>query len=209
MKPKNFLISSGPTKVFLDPVRYISNISSGKMGLAWVNACLERNYNVRVVSGKVDFEYPIHQNLQIFNAEKNHEMFNVLKQNFEWADVFVSVAAVVDFEPLKFSEQKIKKSNNFCLELKNSVDILETLANSKKQNQILIGYALETENLLENAKQKLKKKNLDFIIANKMEESMGLDEAAAKLISKDGKIVDFAKTKKYDLVKKIFEALVF
>jgi phosphopantothenoylcysteine decarboxylase/phosphopantothenate--cysteine ligase len=207
---KNILISTGPTRVYIDPVRYISNISSGKMGLAFINACLERQANLRVVSGKVDFLYPQNVKLQVFDVETNQQMLENLEQNFDWADVFISISAVVDFEPIITHKQKIKKNNNdsnskFCLELKNSVDILKTLSSRKKANQIIIGFALETEDLIENAKHKLETKKLDFIIANKLEESMGLDTAKVFLIDKLGKIKQFDTKNKQDLAGEILD----
>ena len=203
---KNILISTGPTIVYIDPVRYISNISSGKMGLAFVNAFLERQSNVKVVSGKVDFSYPQNQKLQVFNVETNQQMLENLEQHFDWADVFISIAAVVDFEPVIIQTNKIKKSDEtFCLEMKKSVDILKTLSSRKKPNQTIIGFALETEDLLENAKSKLEAKNLDFIVANKAKESMGLDTARVLLISKDGSIKQFETKNKIELAGEILD----
>ena len=207
-KIKNILISTGPTRVYLDPVRFISNKSSGKMGLAFVNACLAKGANVRVVSGCVDVEYPKNEKLSIFNVETNEEMLFALEKKFDWADVFISIAAVVDFEPTIVFENKIKKTKEkFCLQLKNSVDILKTLALKKKPNQIVVGFALETEDLLTNASKKMKDKKLDFIVANEMSESMGLATASATLIARDGSVEKFKKMTKNRLAEQLLNSI--
>ncbi|MDR0676334.1 MAG: hypothetical protein LBF97_04780 [Elusimicrobiota bacterium] len=208
---KNILVSNGATRVYIDPIRYITNISSGKMGLAFIKIFLEKNANVKVISGKVDFEYPKKRNLEIINVETNSEMFENLKNHFLWADIFISVAAVIDFEPLNFSKKKIKKHYDneiFDLKLKNSIDIVKTLSKYKKNNQILIGFALETENLVKNAIKKMNDKNLDFIIANKADESMGLDKAKVTLIDKNGFCKTFETQNKNNLAKNIIELIL-
>ena len=197
---RKILISNGPTRIYLDPVRYITNISSGKMGLALASAAA-KFAEVCVVSANVDLPYP--KNVQVTRVETNQEMLSALTKKIEWADIFISVAAVVDFEPTQISIQKIKKTQS--LELKNSVDILKTLALKKRADQIMIGFALETENLLTNAEKKLQDKNLDFIIANRAEESMGLDFASVTILAKDGSKKVFEKMKKDELAEKILE----
>jgi phosphopantothenoylcysteine decarboxylase / phosphopantothenate---cysteine ligase len=207
---KNILISNGATRSYIDPIRYITNISSGKMGLAFINAFLKKNKSIKVVSGKVDFEYPKDKNLEIFETETNHEMLEELKKHFKWADVFISIAAVMDFDVLNFSTNKIKKNDSneiINIKFKNSIDIVKSLSEYKKENQILIGFALETEKLIENAIQKMKDKKLDFIIANEAKESMGLDTAKVCLIDKNKNLTYFESQNKSILAEKIIEKI--
>lgn len=208
-KNKNILISNGATRVYIDPIRYITNISSGAMGLSFAKVLLKEN-KVKLVSGNVSIKYPKNENLEVFYADTNYEMLKKLETFFNSSDIFISIAAAIDFDIKNFSNTKIKKDKNldsYSIKLKQSIDILKTLSFQKKQNQIIIGFSLETENLLENAIKKMKEKKLDFIIANEAKHSMGLKNASAVLIDKKGNQTYFQNQPKINLAKNILEKI--
>lgn len=161
----------GPTQEALDPVRYISNHSSGKMGLALANAFLARGAEVFVISGPISIK--ANKNSFIWKDVKSaQEMYEVALGIHNQMDVCIFAAAVADYAPAKISPEKIKKSEaSLSIELVKNVDIAAELGTHKKQNQVHIGFALETENEATNAQQKLSKKNFDMIVMNSMKES--------------------------------------
>ncbi|OWY21025.1 bifunctional phosphopantothenoylcysteine decarboxylase/phosphopantothenate--cysteine ligase CoaBC [Sphingobacteriales bacterium UPWRP_1] len=172
LKGKNILITAGPTHEPIDPVRFIGNRSSGKMGLALVNAALQKGANVWLVLGPVSAELPQHPNFHVMPVQTANEMFQATVQLFENADVAILAAAVSDYTPEKPSDTKIKKTGQtLTLHLQKTRDILAHLGNLKRQGQILVGFALETDNELKNAQNKLHKKNLDFIVLNSMRDA--------------------------------------
>ncbi|MDR2191705.1 MAG: phosphopantothenoylcysteine decarboxylase [Endomicrobium sp.] len=181
MKRLTFLITSGPTREYLDPVRYISNESSGKMGAALCEAALKIGHKVIFVSGKAAY-YPKGK-AEIINVVSADDMFKAVKKNFKRANIIIGAAAVSDFKPANFSKSKIKKENILTLKLKQNPDILAYCGKNKK-NQAVAGFALETDDLIKNAAKKLKDKNLDLIIANGGE-SLGSDKTSVFFISKN------------------------
>ncbi|GHT60677.1 hypothetical protein AGMMS49531_06800 [Endomicrobiia bacterium] len=181
-KKITFLILSGPTKEYIDPVRYVSNESSGKMGNALAQAVLKKGYEIIFISGPVNI-YP--KNVRLIKVTTALEMFKEVKYIFKKTDVTISIAAVTDYRPFKTYEHKIKKDTlTSSIELKQNPDIIRYCGKNKK-NQVVVGFALETEHLVDNAKTKLKNKNLDLIVANGTE-SFGADNTTVKIISTDG-----------------------
>ena len=167
MSRPRLLITSGPTREYLDPVRYLSNGSSGQMGRALAITALENGYDVTIVSGPVSVSYP--EAAKVIDVMSTREMFDTVIK--AWPDCvgLIAAAAPSDFRPAKFSESKIKKSantGNVSIELIENPDILAEAGRLKSDSQWTIGFALETDNGIENAIGKLKRKNCDFIILN-------------------------------------------
>ncbi len=162
---KKLLITAGPTRENLDPVRYLTNRSSGKMGYALTEAARELGADVTLISGPVAIEPPT--GIKIIRVETTAEMYQAVKKEFPRSDWLVMAAAPSDFTPLKKAGQKIKKeSQPLKLEMTTTVDILKQIGAVKKKSQLLVGFALETENGLNNARKKLQAKNLDLIVLN-------------------------------------------
>ena len=164
---KNILISAGPTAEALDPVRYITNHSSGKMGYSIANKAYLRGANVTIVSGPVNVK--AYDGINIINIKSAKNMFDEIKNIYKSFDYIIMAAAIADYTPKSFSDNKIKKSDDdLKIELVRTTDILKFLGENKLANQKLIGFSMETENLIENSKAKLIKKNADMICANSL-----------------------------------------
>lgn len=161
---KNVLVTAGPTRAEIDPVRFISNKSTGKMGYEIAKEARDRGASVTLVSGTDSLKRP--QGVNFIKINTNEEMYNVVLENFDKTDIVIKAAAVADYKPKNYSNIKIKKQEgDMSIELERDRDILKTLGTLKKQ-QILVGFAAESNNLIENANRKLKNKNLDYIVAN-------------------------------------------
>lgn len=211
---KNILISAGATCEFIDPVRYITNPSTGKMGFALAKASLLRGAKVTLVCANTTEIPPMFTN--VVNVTSADEMFKIFKKIYKNFDIIFKTSAVSDFTPINTYTEKIKKNNNTnnnILELKQTTDILKYLGENKKENQILCGFSMETENLLENSRKKLINKNLDLIVANNLKNpgaGFGTDTNIASIIFKDSdKILSFEKLSKFDLANKIIDALLY
>ena len=166
LKNLNVLISAGPTYEAIDPVRFIGNHSTGKMGYALANEAQKRGANVQLISGPVSLNTP--ENVERIDVKSTLEMKNEITKRFGKIDVLIMSAAVADYEPKNPALNKIKKQDQeISIQLKKTPDILKALAKSKKK-QIVIGFALETENGIENAYEKMKRKNLDAIVLNSL-----------------------------------------
>jgi phosphopantothenoylcysteine decarboxylase/phosphopantothenate--cysteine ligase len=164
---KTFLITAGPTYEPIDPVRFIGNHSSGKMGMEIAKAALNLGAKVKLVLGPSALTYQ-HLNLEIIPVQTAAQMLEACLLHFESVDIAIATAAVSDYKPAEVANQKIKKKeDSISLQLVKNPDILKTLG-SQKTNQLLVGFALETQNEEENAIQKLNNKNLDFIVLNSM-----------------------------------------
>jgi phosphopantothenoylcysteine decarboxylase/phosphopantothenate--cysteine ligase len=169
LKNINILISAGPTYESIDPVRFIGNHSSGKMGFALANEAQKRGANVELVSGPVNLETP--ENVIRTNVKTAQQMKKEITDRFKNIDVLIMSAAVADYKPVKEYDNKIKKQEaELNIVLEKTPDILKDLAKIKKK-QVVVGFALETENELENARQKMKRKNLDAIILNSLSDN--------------------------------------
>ncbi len=183
LEGEKVVVTAGPTREYIDPVRFISNPSTGKMGFALARAAKALGADVVLVSGKTCIKPPY--GVKFVEVETADEMYRAVKDNMEDATVFISAAAVGDYSPIKVSKEKVKKTEGvFKLELKRTVDILEDVGKNKREGQIIVGFAAETENLIENARRKLKRKNLDVIVANDVKKRIfGSDETEVVLIT--------------------------
>lgn len=167
LKGKHVLITAGPTQETLDPVRYLTNHSSGKMGYALAQAALDMGASVTLISGPVQLNAP--KGAKLIPVKTAVEMFDAVVSCYEQADFIIKAAAVGDYRPLHVSEQKIKKSgDSLHIEFVKNPDILAYIGKHKRNDQILCGFAMETQNLLENARGKLENKNCDMIVANNL-----------------------------------------
>ena len=204
------LITAGPTREKIDPVRFLTNFSSGKMGYALAEAAKKTGHEVTLISGPVSI--PALKNVTMIHIESAAEMYKAVLREYKTSDVIIMSAAVADFTPIKYYEHKLKKDgrDNLSLELKRTVDILAYLGKHRKKNQLLVGFAAESKNLIENAKAKLKKKNLDWIIANDISipgQGLQSDNNSVTMISSNGQIVNFPRQSKTKLAKNIIQIL--
>jgi phosphopantothenoylcysteine decarboxylase/phosphopantothenate--cysteine ligase len=166
---KKILITAGPTYEAIDPVRFIGNHSSGKMGYDLALCAANYGASVILISGPTHLSIS-HDFVQVINVNSAQEMYDHCHKHYKTSDVFIGAAAVADYKPKNQAFHKIKKSeDSFFIELEKTKDILESLGKSK-ENQFLIGFALETENEIENAKLKIQKKNLDLIVLNSLQD---------------------------------------
>lgn len=163
------LVTAGPTCESIDPVRYITNHSSGKMGYALAKMCMLRGADVTLISGETNIDKPPFVN--IINITNANDMFNAVISNFKDKDIIFKAAAVADYTPCAISDEKIKKSDkNMSISLKKTNDILKYLGENRSKKQFLCGFSMETENMIENSKKKLINKNIDMIVANNLKE---------------------------------------
>ncbi len=185
---KNVLISAGPTYEALDPVRFIGNHSTGKMGIAIARECANRGANVQLVLGPSTEIIPT--NLNVTNVKSAAEMYDACVSLFNDIDIAIMCAAVADYTPVNIAKEKIKKNEAiFTIELKRTEDILKKLGSLKSPKQLLVGFALETENEKENAIKKLQSKNADFIILNSMKDEgagFGYNSNKITIFDKEG-----------------------
>jgi len=207
---KNVLITAGPTYESIDPVRFIGNHSSGKMGIALAQEAAERGAEVVLILGPTHLTVQ-QPNIQIVKVRNAAEMFQAVHQNFEMADITIMAAAVADFTPEQTAKQKIKKSGKaMTLQLRATKDILASLGQKKTDNQILVGFAMETENEKVNALKKLHKKNLDFIVLNSLrEKNAGFkhDTNKVSILTKIGEIIDYPLKSKKAVAEDIFDLI--
>ena len=186
LKGKKILVTAGPTQEALDPVRYLTNHSTGKMGYAIAKVAACRGADVILISGPVNIPVPNH--VKIINIISAKDMFEAVKKESLNCDIIVKSAAVADYKPKIYSENKLKKKDNeLNIELEKTDDILKYLGENKKEGQILIGFSMETNDVIENSKEKLKKKNLDMIVANNLTDKgagFGTDTNLVTLITK-------------------------
>lgn len=189
MVGKKVLVTAGPTRASIDPVRFITNHSTGKMGYAIAMEARDRGAEVVLVSGPTELKSP--EGIKVIKVETNEEMFNAVRAEYNSCDIVVKSAAVSDYKPKEYSKEKIKKGEgNLVVEFTRDNDILKYLGDNKKQ-QILIGFAAESNDIIDNAHKKLSKKNLDYIVANNITESdagFGTDTNRVTIIKRDGAI---------------------
>ncbi len=170
MKGLKVLITAGPTREKIDPVRFISNHSTGKMGYAIARAAMMRGAEVTLVTGKTDLTPPINVDTAFITSAA--DMAKAVKERADAQDIIIKSAAVADYRPKYTADEKIKKSDSeLSIELERTEDILGFLGSHKKEGQFLCGFSMETENMLENSRKKLQKKNLDLIVANNLKET--------------------------------------
>lgn len=208
---KKALVTAGPTHENLDPVRFIGNYSSGKMGFAIAEVLAEQGAEVTLIAGPTHLttRNPDIKRINIVSAE---DMFTTCIDQAPGQDIVVMAAAVADYRPEHIAQQKIKKKDMlFVLRLTKTTDILKQLGANKPKDQVLVGFALETENELKNAKEKLKSKNLDFIVLNSMNDIGGgfsSDENKITIIDKKNKAAAFPLKSKEEVAKDIVAKIV-
>ncbi len=206
---KKILVTAGPTFENIDPVRFIGNYSSGLMGYAIAGEFAERGGDVTLISGPVSLEKP--ENLQLVEVSTASEMHQECMKYFGEADIIVMAAAVADYTPEILAEEKIKKAGGgMVIHLKPTKDILAEMGKMKNEKQFLVGFALETEDLLANAEKKLKKKNLDLIVANSLrDEGAGFGGQTNKvtMISSDLKHQEYELKLKFDVAADIVDKI--
>ena len=212
MAGKKVCVSAGPTREAIDPVRYISNNSTGKMGVEIAKMAAYRGAKVTLVIGPSDEFVPDFINrVDIKSAE---DMYDEIMKISDSQDIIIKAAAVADYTPAKYSNEKIKKKDNeLSIELSRTKDILKELGERKKENskkQFLCGFSMETENMEENSKKKLKSKNVDMIVANNVKvegAGFGTDTNVVTIYTKDKEII-LDKLSKLAVAKKIFDEIV-
>ena len=205
LKGKKLLITSGRTREDIDPIRYLSNKSSGKMGYSLAQAAVDLGAEVTLVSGPTNLSVP--DGLKEFiSVDSAIHMYEKVDEKFKDTDIFIACAAVADYRPKEYQDKKIKKSDlNLTIELVRNPDILFEMG-KKKEKQLLIGFAAETNNIIENALKKLEKKNLNMIVANNAS-TMGTDTNSIEIIRKDRSSTVINQKSKielaYDILKEV------
>lgn len=207
LSKKKILITAGPTYEKLDPVRFIGNYSSGKMGFALAEECAERGAEVVLIAGPVSLKTS-HRNIKRIDVESAEQMYEAATREFADTDAAILCAAVADYRPKEQADNKIKRAegSNLTLELIPNKDIAASLGKAKKEGQILIGFALETNNEEQNALAKIQKKNLDFIVLNSLNDNgagFQYDTNKIAILNKSGKRTNFELKNKKDVAKDI------
>lgn len=208
MAGKRVLVTAGPTWSLIDPVRFITNRSSGKMGYAIAEEARDRGAEVTLVSGPTSLKAPF--GINTINITTNEEMLNEVLEHFNSQDIVIKAAAVADYKPVEYSQNKIKKaSDELVLNFAKDTDILKKLGEIK-QNQVLIGFAAESNDLISNAESKLKKKNLDYIVANDITSSdtgFQSSENRVTILTRKGEKISLEKMSKREVAQKLFDII--
>lgn len=209
MEGLNVLVTAGPTQEPVDPVRYITNHSTGKMGYAIARVCMRRGANVTLVSGPSMLEPP--QFIDFVPVTTAKEMFNQVTERSAGQDIIIKAAAVADYRPKNISSEKVKKKDGeMALEMERTDDILAWLGSHKRPGQFLCGFSMETENVLENSRKKLKKKNVDMIAANSLKTEgagFGGDTNVITIITEDGE-ASLDKMTKEEAASKLLDRIM-
>ena len=207
---KKVLVTAGPTYEAIDPVRFIGNHSSGKMGFALADALTRAGASVTLVSGPTSLK-PANANIDLVSVVSAEDMLNACSERFPDQDIVIMSAAVADFTPVEVAHHKIKKNGAaLSIELIPTVDILKELGSKKTKKQVLVGFALETENELEHAQEKLKKKNLDMIVLNSLNDKgagFGGDQNKVTIIGRGNNIAEYKLKPKAAVAKDIVNAV--
>ena len=209
LKGKKVLVTAGPTKEFIDPFRCLTNPSTGKMGISIANECARRGAEVILVSS-VDND-TISSKVKKIKITSTNDMFEAVKNNFKDCDFIIKAAAVSDYTPVQVFDKKVKKQDgNLTIEFQRTQDILKYVGDNKTDKQKVIGFAAETNNLIEYAKEKIVKKNLDFIVANdisKKDIGFGSDDNEVYIIDKHDNIKKIDKSNKNNIAKAIVDEI--
>ncbi|MEG2144242.1 MAG: bifunctional phosphopantothenoylcysteine decarboxylase/phosphopantothenate--cysteine ligase CoaBC, partial [Oscillospiraceae bacterium] len=209
LKGKEVLVTAGATRESLDPVRFITNHASGKMGFAMAHECMLRGAHVTVIAGAHTAPPPYF--VDIINVSSAMEMFDAVREISQKQDIIIKAAAVADYTPLEVSCEKIKKSDGeLSLKLKRTTDILKFLGEKKNPPQFLVGFSMETQNMVENSQKKLEKKNADMIVANNIKvEGAGFatDTNVVTLITRDF-VRELPKMTKQEAAKAIMDEVI-
>ena len=199
------LITAGSTREYIDPVRFISNASSGRMGYALVRAAIRAGHKVTLITAPTTQRLP--KEAKVVEVETAAQMYEAVNKDFEICDCLIMAAAVSDYTPARMAKTKIKKSNqSLTLKLKPTVDILKWAGKHKRKKQIVVGFALEDKNLRQNAEIKLKEKNLDMIIAN-TSAAIGAGKSTVQIKTRDCKWIKLPTATKNTLAAKIIRKI--
>ncbi len=200
-----FLITAGGTREYIDPVRFISNASSGKMGYALARAALKAGHEVTLITAPTALKPPT--GAKVVRVESATQMFAAVKEHFRWCDCLVMAAAVADYTPARPSEAKLKKrAAKLTLELKPTPDILKWAGRQRKSGQTLVGFALEDKDLRANAERKMREKRLDMIIAN-TPGAIGADTATLHIKTIDSDWVGISAARKTSSARRIIRMI--
>jgi len=200
----HLLITAGGTREYIDPVRFISNASSGRMGYALASAAQKAGHNVTLISAS-DLQPPV--GVDFVGVDSAAEMFGAVKKHFPGCDCLIMSAAVADYTPVKQAKYKIKKTNKpLTIKLKPTVDILKWAGKHKKKNQIVIGFALEDKAIRTRAEKKLKEKNLDMIIAN-TPAAIGADKSTVQIKTPDSPWIKIENASKIVIARRVIAAI--
>lgn len=206
---KNVIVTAGPTQEAIDPVRYITNHSTGKMGFALAKACMLRGANVTLITGQTSLGMPMF--VEIVPVKSSKEMFDAVCSRFENTHMLFKAAAVADYTPSVTYDNKVKKKEgDMSISLKRTDDILKHLGSVKKDGQLLCGFSMETENMLENSQAKLVKKNVDMIVANNLKvegAGFGTDTNIVTIITEQG-FEELPIMSKFDTANAIIDAAI-
>ncbi len=204
------LVTAGATREDIDPVRYITNHSTGKMGYALANTAMRRGADVTLVTGPTNLELPVFtRNIEVNSAG---DMFQAVKEVAAEQDIIIKAAAVADYTPKQFSSEKIKKKreSGMTFELKSTTDILAWLGEHKREGQFLCGFSMETENMMENSREKLRKKRADMIVANNLKTEgagFGCDTNVVTIIMEEG-VIELPMLSKEEVAVNILDAIL-
>ncbi|MBS3810331.1 MAG: bifunctional phosphopantothenoylcysteine decarboxylase/phosphopantothenate--cysteine ligase CoaBC [Halanaerobiales bacterium] len=205
---KKILVTAGPTRERIDPVRYITNKSSGKMGYALAKRAAYRGAKVKLISGPTTLSRPLGVDFE--RVETALDLYNSVMDCFEDFDIIVMAAAVADFTPKDYAADKLKKGNqdNFILDLKRTNDVINKVVKNKDKEQVVVGFAAESKDLIENAEKKLINKGLDMIVANdiKNKKIFNQDESEVVVITEEKKI-DISRSAKENIADRIYDML--
>lgn len=206
---KKVIVTAGPTISPIDPVRYITNRSTGKMGYAIAKEARDRGAEVTLISGPTNLRPPV--GIEVINVNTNEEMLKAILYKYENSDIIIKSAAVADYKAKEYSNKKIKKAEgDLGLVFERDNDILKTLG-ERKTNQVLVGFAAESNDLLENAEGKLKRKNLDYIVANDItskDTGFASDDNKVVILGRDGERIHLDKMTKGQVAKELFDIIV-
>lgn len=207
---KKVMVTAGPTEEAIDPVRIITNHSTGKMGYAIAKVAAQRGAAVKLISGPVNLKPPAF--VSVINVKSAEDMFNEVSVHAADSDIIIMAAAVADYTPLNVSDEKIKKTdNNLSIPLKRTKDILKYLGENKRKDQFLCGFSMETENLIENSRKKLVSKNADMIVANNLKvkgAGFGVDTNVITVITNGG-IKEFGQMGKEEAAKCLLDKILY
>lgn len=209
LQGKHLLVTAGPTREEVDPVRYFTNHSSGKMGYAIARAARELGADVTLVSGPTALKAP--EGVELVSVTSTEDMYHAVMERYEKQDIVIKCAAVADYTPkVKYQEKVKKKNEGWTIEMEKTVDILHALGRNK-QHQILVGFAAETDNVEEYAKDKLERKNLDMIVANNVASpgsGFGTETNEVTIIRKDGEMKKFPLLSKEEVAHRLLREIL-
>lgn len=208
---KKVIVTAGGTIEAIDPVRYIGNRSSGKMGIAIAEAFSNVGADVSLIYGNISISLPQNPNIKLIHVESSEDMLQAVKEKFKDGDILVMAAAVADWRMEKVSDHKLKKqpnTNSLDLHLVKTKDILKEVGRSKKENQIVMGFAAETNDLIENATKKLQEKGADYIVANDVSKNVfGNDQDQITILKKEGERETWPRLSKVEIANKLVKMI--